>query len=552
LDAHQRQTSRRVKARPDSRMASNMSLQRRFVLVVGFGLGLLGGAHAGAPVPGLITVNDAGDADSDDSVCTLREAIIAADNQGSYHGCVNYGFGRPTWIVFNIPGSGVHQIAVASRLPEITKQVILDGLSQPGADCSVWPPTLLIEISSAGNGPYNGLTLSAGSNGSRVRGLVINGFNNNVGYADNFNAAINIYQSHSTVVECNFLGTDPTGTTAVPNLRAVDINNAGSNVITRNVMSGNTDAQVDMRGSGLNQISGNFIGTDVTGTVGLGGGSGVVIRSNPVGGAGEVGGNFIGWDGFSDPALTRNIISGFTGAGNAGVVMEAGAIGNRVAGNYIGTDVTGMLAIPNFSGVSLGSVGSNYHNIVGNDGTQDAASARNVISGNSFVGIDVNGADGTHDNAIVGNYIGMNSAGTATLPNGSYGISIDFASANSLVARNWLAGQGTAIRFFGMSGFGGNSTASFINNSGGANAELPSLDSSDNCVLGGAGVLVYAQGANVPNPNTFQNNWWGAATGPNTAGASSADGSIAATPYLTTPASVCSAVIFSDGFDPLP
>jgi hypothetical protein len=175
-----------------------------------------------------------------------------------------------------------------------------------------------------------------------------------------------------------------------------------------------------------------------------------------------------------------------------------------------------------------------------------------VISGNSFVGIDINGANGTQDNAIVGNYIGVNAAGSATLPNGSYGISMDFASANTLVARNWLAGQGTAIRFFGISGFGGNSTASFINNSAGTDAGLPSLDSSDNCVLGSTGVLVFAQGANVANPNTFQNNWWGTATGPNTAGASSADGSIATTPHLTVPAAVCSDMVFRDGFDPLP
>lgn len=537
-----------------------MSLQRRIVLVIALGLGSLGSTHAGAFVASSVTVTATGDVDSDDGVCTLREAIIAADNQISYHGCVFAGSGSPTTIGFNIPGPGVQQIAVASRLPEITKPVTLDGLTQPGADCSVWPPALLIEISSAGNGQYNGLTLSAGSDGSTVRGLVVNGFNNNVGYAYNFNAAINIYQSNGNAVECNFLGTDPTGTTAVPNLRAVDINSASNNVIgsggsakpyyARNVMSGNGYGQVDTRGNALsnNRISGNFIGTDVTGTVGIGGGPGVDIGSNP----GPASGNFIGWDGLGDPALMRNVISGFTGSGNAGVLMELGAIGNQVAGNYIGTDVTGMLAIPNFSGVSLGSNSSVYHNIIGNDGTQDATSARNVISGNSFFGIDINGANGTHDNAIVGNYIGVNATGSATLPNGSYGISMDFGSANTLVARNWIAGQSTAIRFFGISGFGGNSTASFINNSGGTNAGLPSLDSSDNCVLGGTGVLVFAQGASVPNPNTFQNNWWGAATGPNTAGASSADGSIAATPYLTAPASVCSDVIFRDGFDPLP
>jgi len=505
-----------------------------------------------------ISVNDPGDADSDDAACTLREAIIASNTQASYHGCVYSGSGTPTTIAFAIPGTGVQTIPVASQLPTITRPVVLDGLTQPGADCTSWPPTLLIEITSPSNGQYNGLTLDVGSDGSTIRGLVINGFNNNVGYAYNFNAAINIYQSNGNHVECNFLGTDATGTTAVANLRGVDINGASDNVIgsdgsarstvARNLISGNSYGQVDTRGNALsgNRISGNFIGPDVTGTVGIGGGAGVDIGANP----GPASGNFVGWDGVGDPVLMRNIIAGFTGTSNAGVQMVVGAIGNQVAGNYIGTDVTGKNAIPNFSGIALGSNASVYDNIIGNDGTQDVAAARNVISGNSFDGIDINGANGTGANAVIGNYIGMNADGSAALANGSFGISIDFASPSTLVARNWFAGQGTAIRFFGSGSFGGGSTASFVNNAGGSNASLPVLDSRDNCVLGVTGVQVQPQGANVPNPNVFANNWWGASTGPNTSGASSADGSIAASPFLTVPASVCSDVIFANGFEP--
>ena len=53
-----------------------------------------------------------------------------------------------------------------------------------------------------------------------------------------------------------------------------------------------------------------------------------------------------------------------------------------------------------------------------------------------------------------------------------------------------IAGQGTAIRIFGSGSFGGGATAAFINNSGNGTAGLPVLDSRDNCVLGGTGVLV--------------------------------------------------------------
>ena len=513
-----------------------------------------GSAHAASNV----TVDDTGDTAINDGLCNLREAITAANNQVNFDGCLFSGSGSPTTITFAI-GSGLQTIDVGSQLPPITVPVIIDGLSQPGASCTTWPPTLEIQVSSPSNGQFNGLTLNPGSDGSTIRGLVINGFNNNQGYAYNFNAAINIYQSAGNHIECNFLGTDPTGGTAMPNLRGVDINTANNNVIgsdgsakpyfVRNLISGNTYGQVDTRGNALsgNIIAGNYIGTDAAGNVAMGNqgsANGVEINANP----GPASGNYVGWNGSGDPVLMRNVISGFTGTTYAGVNMTVGAYANVVAGNYIGTDATGTKAIPNFFGIELGSNSNVYGNVIGNLGAQNPASARNVISGNSFTGVDINAANGTHDNAVIGNYIGMDATG-APLGNGQYGISMDYASANTLVARNWIAGQGTAIRFFGSGSFGGGSTASFINNSAGGNTSLPALDSRDNCVLGGTGVLVYAQGANVPNPNIFANNWWGAGTGPNTSGASSADGSIAATPFLTVPAAACDDTIFRNGFE---
>jgi len=523
---------------------------------------------AQAAVTFAVTVTTTADADATDGDCSLREAIIAVNQGSAYRECTPVSADAINRIDFAIPGAAgdVHIIEVASRLPAITQQVLLDGLSQPGADCGVWPPSLKVVLHSAANGAFNGLTLDPGSDGSLVRGLVINGFNNNQGYAFNFNAAINIYRSNGNQIACNYLGTDAAGTSVVANLRGIDINSSDGNVIgsngtlaylnpadpqvtyhARNLISGNGYGQIDMRGDDPNDnvIAGNYLGTDASGSVALGGGAGVSINGNPT----PAVGNVVGWDGTGDPQLMRNVISGFMGSANSGVEMVVGAQGNRVAGNYIGTDASGLAAVPNFVGVSLGSNASVFGNLIGNDGTQ-ASAARNVISGNAFAGVMVNGANGTRDAYIVGNYIGVRADANGVLGNGSFGITSSFASATILVADNWIDGQPVAIRFFGSPGFGGGAVASFLN---GVTLAVggPVLHSRGNCVLGTTGVQITDQGATVP-AQVFASNWWGAASGPNTSGASAADGRVSVSPWLTLPATVCSDVLFRHGFEVLP
>ena len=80
-------------------------------------------------------------------------------------------------------------------------------------------------------------------------------------------------------------------------------------------------------GSTNNLIEGNFIGTDITGGNALSNGIGVDLRD---------GNNVVG----GTSAAARNVI----GANNTGISIST-STGNRIQGNFIGTDVTGTIAL---------------------------------------------------------------------------------------------------------------------------------------------------------------------------------------------------------------
>jgi CSLREA domain-containing protein len=149
-----------------------------------------------------------------------------------------------------------------------------------------------------------------------------------------------------------------------------------------------------------NRIEGNFIGTDASGTQDLGNvRDGVAIfdgANNTIGG--------------TEPAA-RNIISGNGGGGGGGVLISSAiATGNKVMGNYIGTDKTGTQ--------DLGNSGSVYilegaNNTIG--GT--TAAAGNTISANNGGGVSVVGLN-ARGNSILSNSINNNQVlGIALLAN---------------------------------------------------------------------------------------------------------------------------------------
>jgi hypothetical protein len=204
----------------------------------------------------------------------------------------------------------------------------------------------------------------------------------------------------ANVVQGNFIGTDLTGTNALPNGFAglTIYSGASSNFIgglsagARNIISGNGAYGIDISdpGTSNNFVLGNFIGPDVTGTNALGdGGFGIGIWNN-------ASGNFIG----GTSVGAGNLISGNPGF-SYGIAM-GGVYNNVVQGNLIGTDLTGTNALANgFANVALwgGSTG----NVVGGVG----AGARNVIACSGGYGVVVYDSD-TTNNSIRGNSIFSN------------------------------------------------------------------------------------------------------------------------------------------------
>jgi hypothetical protein len=99
-----------------------------------------------------------------------------------------------------------------------------------------------------------------------------------------------------------------------------------------------------------------------------------------------------------------------------GIILGASnATGNRVVGNYIGTDASGTQALQNdFDGVYIGNASNNTIGGV-------TAAERNVISGNYYYGVHMDGL-AAKGNKVVGNYLGTDASGTRDLGNRFAGV----------------------------------------------------------------------------------------------------------------------------------
>jgi hypothetical protein len=446
----------------------------------------------GAPL--MVTTN------ADSGPGSLRQAIIDSNASAG-----------PNTIDFNLPADK-RTIQPLSPLPTITTPVVIDGTSQPGYSGSP-----LVVLMGGPTTTATGLAITGGS--STIKGLALNSFqttaleldsNNNIVQGNfvgtsptggapsgasegtgitisgNHNtiggttaAARNIISGNQTsgieiifmdtqrsagnnVIEGNYIGTDASGTVAVPNLDGVDVNSAsmsvgsGQNTIggtatgTGNVISGNSRygvllAAISDVGTFDNVVEGNLIGTNAAGSAAV---PNAAVGITFGGGNGDtIGGTTAG---------AGNLISG---NGDFGIVATSGDL--LIEGNKIGTDLVGTVAIPNgLDGVYL--VGAHDITVGG-----IIPGTGNLISGNGRFGVfllgqpTASGVAPCSNNLIEGNIIGLGQ-GAGGLPNADDGVALFAGAVNNEIgdplpdAGNLISGNGRFGIYLNGTGTAGN------------------------------------------------------------------------------------------------
>ena len=354
---------------------------------------------------------------------------------------VNAGSGGDT-IVFDIPTSGpgydpvtnIWTIQPVQDLDSITQQVTIDGYSQPGSAAntlSVGSNAVLTIVLNGNNyltgdgvTTGNGLHFLPGSDGSVVRGLVINQWLDNGILVDSGTDPL-ITLSNISIVGC-FIGTDANGTQEMANRTGIGISGNISTCINTSigVLSDGTSspgylniivgsfsiAVLDSYGieGGCissfanvgNNVQNNYIGTDRTGTKALGN-TKIALQ--------------LRFD-FAD-TVVGNLISG---SSVYGIRLRSCSQG-LVQGNYIGTDSSGTKPLGNVNaGIEIDGSFLDIGGITGN------SILNNLISGNG-AGIHIGQIidAGAILNTVQGNFIGTDLTGTQALPNTRYGLEIN-------------------------------------------------------------------------------------------------------------------------------
>jgi parallel beta-helix repeat protein len=386
--------------------------------------------------------------------------------------------------------------------------------------------------------------------------------------------------SDQNIVIGNYIGTRTDGMGAVPNRQSgVSIpagaqNNriGGTGVGEGNLISGNADYGVYIADAGTrgNQVLGNLIGPNKLGTAIIGHGfDGVIVTSganqniigsaagrNVISGSAHDGihitgssttsntvqGNYIGtnpggtaaWpngmhgvevsDGANHNLIGGNRLLGqgnlLSGNQNHGLVITVGAHHNTVSGNIMGPDATGTYSLGYQPYGAMDMADGAHDNVIGGL----APGAGNLISGNGMDGIALfdNTTNGTNDNQILGNLIGLTLDGSRALPNHGPGIFSVLGAARTRIEGNTVSGNlGNGVQLSGGTSFSDTVIANQIGTdltgtipianggyglwvSEGSHGNLIENNTMSGNALGG--VLLKNNGGAAPYGNTLRNN----------------------------------------------
>ena len=337
-----------------------------------------------------------------------------------------------------------------STWPRVTSPVTIDGYSQPGAHVNTLAigddAALLIELDATNltdNAIYLGGTFSGGdSSGSTIKGLVISHIKNGL---NGICTSCNPGGSNNHTITGNFIGTDATGTAATsPGGSGIELNGSTGTIIggttpdTRNVISTGGIA-ILLAGASNTTVQGNYIGIDRTGTAALASGRGINVSDSSgslIGGTTSGAGNVVGhWS-------------------DIGIVFQGSGNNNLVQGNLIGTDATGTVRFGGQIGVSyegggtgskIGGAGSGEGNVIEGatvngvelyfDTSPDVVIQGNLITGNAL------GVQAYDGKGIIGGTAA--GAGNRIAFNSSFGVSIFAGSKNVPILGNEIYANGS-------------------------------------------------------------------------------------------------------------
>ncbi|WP_316799271.1 gliding motility-associated C-terminal domain-containing protein [Pedobacter frigidisoli] len=354
---------------------------------------------------------------SDSGPGTLREAIILANANGTV---------TTDYIYFDLSGSTSSDVTVslASELPQISSNVVIDATSQPVSALN--NPNIKISLIRIAKEYFNGLKLINSKN-IEIYGLSFNNFKADpLGSLDEKKAGIFISGSSDIIIgspgkpncfnncyagilapytiprsdieqikiSSNIFGLSEDGVVDMPNETGMDLS-----FLKNSVIGGNTIAE------------GNLIASNIRNGIAIGGGDGLVTISNNIIGldknltlkaSASANGIYVNGNGCT-PVITENIIAGQL----KGIWVDYVNGGFTISRNWIGTGFNGTENYANGTGIHINF--SSTKSMIGGSSDQE----KNFIAYNKVAII----IENSYPISILRNSIYCNEDGAITFRN---------------------------------------------------------------------------------------------------------------------------------------